>query len=98
MLLKTLPYDPAEDLADPGDQAELLVEAFASGERKFIAAALGAVSRARGMSSVAEKAGVTRPALYKALSETGDPQLSTLIGVVKALGLRLTVEPAGASE
>ena len=98
MPLKTLPCDPAEDLVDPRDQVELLAEAFASGERKFIAAALGAVSRARGMASVAEKAGITRPALYKALSETGDPQLSTLIGVVKALGLRLSVEPAGAGE
>jgi probable addiction module antidote protein len=45
------------------------------------------------MSVIAEKAGVTRPALYKALSETGDPQLSTLLGVVNALGLKLAVEP-----
>ena len=72
---------------------ELLAEAFASGDQKFIASALGAVARARGMSTIAEKAGVTRPALYKALSETGDPQLSTLLGVVNALGLKLAVEP-----
>ena len=93
MPIKTIPYDPAEDLVDDKDQVELLAEAFASGDRKFIAAALGAVARARGMSTIAEKAGVTRPALYKALSETGDPQLSTLLGVVNALGLKLAVEP-----
>jgi probable addiction module antidote protein len=91
--IKTIPYDPAEDLVDERDQVEILTEAFASGDQKFIAAALGAVARARGMSSIAEKAGVTRPALYKALSETGDPQLSTLLGVVHALGLKLTIEP-----
>jgi len=97
MPIKTIPYDPAEDLADDKDQIELLTEAFASGDRKFIAVALGAVARARGMSGIAEKAGVTRPALYKALSETGDPQLSTLLGVVNALGLKLAVEPVARS-
>jgi len=93
MPIKTIPYDPAEDLADPQDQAELLAEAFASGEREYIAIALGVVARARGMSAIAEQAGVNRPALYKALSETGDPQLSTLIGVVKALGFKLALAP-----
>jgi probable addiction module antidote protein len=93
MPIKTIPYDPADDLADEKDQVELLAEAFASGDQKFIASALGAVARARGMSTIAGKAGVTRPALYKALSETGDPQLSTLLGVVNALGLKLAVEP-----
>jgi probable addiction module antidote protein len=93
MPIKTIPYDPADDLADEKDQVELLAEAFASGDQKFIASALGAVARARGMSTIAENAGVTRPALYKALSETGDPQLSTLLGVVNALGLKLAVEP-----
>ena len=43
------------------------------------------------MTRVAKEAGVTREALYKALSDKGDPKLSTLIGVAKALGLRLTM-------
>jgi probable addiction module antidote protein len=98
MPIKTIPYDPAEDLGDEREQIELLEEAFASGDQKFIAVALGTVARARGMSDIAEKAGVTRPALYKALSETGDPQLSTLLGVVNALGLRLAVTPAGRAD
>jgi probable addiction module antidote protein len=45
------------------------------------------------MTAVASEAGVTREALYKALSETGDPRLSTLLGVVKALGLQLSAKP-----
>jgi probable addiction module antidote protein len=43
------------------------------------------------MSAVAKEAGVTREALYKALSADGDPRLSTLFGVVRALGLKLTI-------
>ncbi len=46
------------------------------------------------MSAIAREAGVTREALYKSLSDRGDPKLSTLIGVMKALGLRFTVTKA----
>jgi probable addiction module antidote protein len=46
--------------------------------------------RARGMAAIAREAGVTRASLYKALSPEGDPQLTTLLGVMKALGLKLT--------
>jgi probable addiction module antidote protein len=53
--------------------------------RRYIAAALGAVARAG-----PREAGITREALYRALSEDGDPRLSTLLGVAKALGLTLS--------
>lgn len=52
---------------------------------------LAVIARARGMTEVARGAGVTREALYKALSENGDPRLSTLLGVLKSLGVKLTV-------
>jgi probable addiction module antidote protein len=90
----TLPYDPAEDLADPSEQAALLEEAFASGDSKFIAVALGAVARARGMKAIADQSGRNRQALYRALSEDGDPQLSTLLSVVSALGYKLALVAA----
>ena len=47
---------------------------------------------------MSKEAGVSRETLYKALSEDGDPRMSTLMGVVKAMGLRLSVtrESAGA--
>ena len=60
--------------------------------------ALGVVAKARGMSQVARDAGVTREALYKSLSEKGDPKLSTLIGVAAALGYKLTATPVAASD
>lgn len=96
MPLATFPYDPAEDLTDPTAQKELLREAFASGDEKFIAVALGTVARARGMTDIANQTGKARQALYTALSEKGDPQLSTLLGVVKALGFRLSINPVPA--
>lgn len=89
--METIPFDPARYLANPEAQAELLSDAFESGDARYIANALGVVARARGMSQVARNAGVTREALYKALSDDGDPRLTTLLGVVKALGMKLTV-------
>lgn len=94
MALKTTPFDAAEYLDDAESQAELLADAFETGDATYIAHALGVVARARGMTAVAKEAGVTREALYKALSEKGDPRLSTLLGVTKALGLQLSAKPA----
>jgi probable addiction module antidote protein len=91
MTLETLPFDAAKYLATPQSQAELIADALESGDAAYIAAALGVIARARGMAEVAREAGVTRASLYKALSENGDPQLTTLLGVMKALGLKLTV-------
>ena len=92
--MKTLPFDPAEFIDTPEAQRELLDDAVASGDGRYIAAALGTVARARGMTKVAAEAGVSREALYRALSEEGDPRLSTLLGVAKALGLTLAFRAA----
>ncbi|MFO0401256.1 MAG: addiction module antidote protein, partial [Alphaproteobacteria bacterium] len=48
----------------------------------------------RGMTEVARGAGITREALYRALSEDGDPRLTTLLGVMRSLGFRLSVQAA----
>jgi probable addiction module antidote protein len=50
------------------------------------------------MTGVAKEAGVTREALYKALTENGDPKLSTLLGVLRALGLSLSAKPSADAE
>jgi probable addiction module antidote protein len=92
--MKTLPFDPADYLGTPEAQEELLADAVESGDPKYLAVALGTIARARGMSKVSQDAGVTREALYRALSEEGDPRLSTLLGVIKALGLKLSFHRA----
>lgn len=98
MAIETTPFDAAEILDDPASQAELLADAFESGNATYIAQALGVVARARGMSEIAREAGVTREALYKALSERGDPKLSTLLGVARALGVKLTATSLSAKD
>jgi probable addiction module antidote protein len=67
-----------------------LPDAFETGDSGYIAHALGIVARARGMSQVARDAGVSR----EALSPGGDPKRSTLLGVARALGFRLTTAAA----
>jgi probable addiction module antidote protein len=92
MPIETLPFDASAYLSTPEAQQELLADAFASSDAAFIAAALGVVAKARGMTQVARDAGVAREALYRALSADGDPKLSTLLGVMKALNLTLRVD------
>ena len=89
-MVKTIPFDAARYTTSPESQQSLLDDAFASGNAAYIANALGIIARARGMADVAREAGVTREALYKSLSEEGDPRLTTLLGVARALGVTLT--------
>ncbi len=93
MATETIPFDASEFFADAEAQAALLTDAFESGDAGHIANALGIIAKAKGMTSVAREAGVTREALYKALSVRGDPKFSTVLGVARALGLKLTVTP-----
>jgi probable addiction module antidote protein len=63
-------------------------------EPEVLLIALRHVAQARGIAKVAKAAGVERESLYRALSAHGNPRLSTLVAVTKAIGLRLTVEAA----
>lgn len=94
MALETIPYDSADFLDSPDAIAAYIEAAFEDGDPTVITHALGVVARAKGMSDLARSAGVTREALYKALTAEGDPKLSTFIGVLKALGLRITAKAA----
>lgn len=66
-----------------------LEAALENGDPALIAAALGDVARAKGMSTVAKETGLGRESLYKALSPGGNPGFATVMKVMKALGLRL---------
>ena len=72
--MKTLPYDPAEFLDDETAMADYLRLTCEDGSPAEIARALGAIAPARGMTEIAAKSGITRPALYKALSGEGNPK------------------------
>ncbi|SOE17479.1 probable addiction module antidote protein [Hoeflea halophila] len=88
MAIETQQIDITEFIDSPEMATAYLDAALIEGDPALFAAALGDIAKARGMSDIARKAGVTREALYNALGETGDPRLSTLIGVIKALGLK----------
>ena len=94
MTLETTRFDPAEYLDTPEAQAELFSDALESGDAGYITHALNTIARARGMSAIAREAGVTREGLYKSLSPEGDPKLTTLLSVTKALGLKLSAYTA----
>lgn len=88
--METEEFDPAKYLTRPAAQQELLDDALASGNAAYVANALGIIARARGMTRVASTAGVSREALYRSLSEDGDPRLSTLMGVLRALNISVS--------
>ncbi len=92
----TLPWDPAEHLKSEEDVAAYLEAALAVGDSALVAAALGDIARARGMTQLARDAGLGRESLYKALSPAGNPEFATILKVIEALGLRLVAVPAGA--
>ncbi|MBS0445055.1 MAG: putative addiction module antidote protein [Proteobacteria bacterium] len=86
---RTTAWDPAAHLQTEEDQAAYLEAALEEGDAALVAAALGDIARARGMTQLARDTGLGRESLYKALSATGNPELATVLKVVSALGLRL---------
>jgi len=80
---------------DPKFAAEYLKAALEDTEEPAVLLiALRHLAQARGIAKVAKKAGIERESLYRALSPKGNPRLSTLLAVIRALGLSLTVETA----
>ena len=89
-------YDSADYLKSEEDMAAYLQACLeeAPDDPAFIAQALGTVARARGMMQLAKDTGLTREGLYKALSRDGNPSLGTVLKVLQALHLRISLRPA----
>jgi len=83
--------EAVEDSGNTKSQETLIRAAFESGDPQYIAHALGIVARAKGMTQVARDVGISRAALYRTLSKTGNPSLSTLVGILSALGLKISI-------
>ena len=98
MPVETHPYDSAEHLRTPEHIAAYLDAVLEENDPALLAHALGVVARAKGMTEVAEAAGRSRAQLYRSLSEGGNPQLETVMGVLNALGFRLSVQPTTRNE
>ena len=89
-------YDVADYLKTDEEMALYLEACFdeAGDDAAFIAAALGDIAKAKGMTDIAAATGLTREGLYRTLSKDGNPSFSAILKVMKALGLKLRPEAA----
>jgi probable addiction module antidote protein len=90
--IKTKVFDSARYLTSEEDMAAYLEAALAEGDPALVVQALGTIAKARGMAQIAKDTGLRRESLYKALSPEGNPEFTTVLKVVKALGLQLHAE------
>ena len=88
------------DIADYLDNNEMIAEylnvILEEGNDTEIVTAIGHIAKAIGMTKIAEETGMSRPSLYKALSEGAKPQFSTIMKVLKAIGGEIRVNPISA--
>jgi len=91
MAIETKHWDPAEVLNTPADIAAYLDAYLEDGSAEELLHALGVIARSHGMSALARETGISREALYRAFSDSGNPTLDTLLRVMKAFGVRLAV-------
>lgn len=93
--MKMQKFDASDYLETPEDVAAYIEAALEHDDPKLLLAALRDVTESKGgIAMMAKKTGLGRESLYKTLSENGNPKLSTLFEVIKALGLHLTVKAA----
>lgn len=85
------------DIADYLDSNEMIAEylnvVLEEGDDSEIVVAIGNIAKAIGMTKIAEETGMSRPSLYKVLSEGAKPQFSTIMKVLKAVGGQIRVNP-----
>jgi probable addiction module antidote protein len=85
---QTKTWDITDHLKTEADMVAYLDAALEEGDASLIAAALGDIARAKGMSQIAKDTGLGRESLYKTLSPTGNPEFATVLKVMGALGLQ----------
>jgi len=94
--IELIDYDSARYLRSDKAISEYLKAAFenANGDPAVIINALNVASRARGILQLSNETGLTRAGLYRALSANGNPSVATLLKVLDALHVKLTVKAA----
>ena len=91
MALPTKPFDVAQHLETDEDIRLFLQAAFEEGTDEEFIHALNTAARAKGMTEIARKSGLTRASLYTSLADGGKPRFDTIVKVTKALGCRLVI-------
>ena len=90
---KYTPWDSADFLTNDEVFIEYLKAALEENDPAFFMKAIGNVARAKGMSTIAQETQLGRPSLYKALSGERDPRIGTVMKVLAALDIQLTIAP-----
>ena len=93
-MVRVTEFDPSAFLDDDEVVAEYLTAALEDDNPEVFLAAVGHVAKARGMRSIAERAGLGRESLYKALAPGAKPRYDTILKVLHSLGVKLTVSAA----
>ncbi len=87
------------DIADYLDSKEMITEylnaVLEEGDNSDVITAIGHIAKAIGMTKIAEETGLSRPSLYKALSDGAKPQFETIMKVLKAIGGQIKINPIG---
>jgi probable addiction module antidote protein len=93
-MAKIAPFDAADYLDDDATIAEYLTAALEDPNPDVFLAAVRDVARARGMAQLASNAGLGRESLYKALAPGAKPRYDTILKLLNALGVKLSVSAA----
>ena len=91
--MRTSKFDIADYLDSKEMIAEYLNTVLAQGDQADIVNAIGHIAKAIGMTKIAEETGLSRPSLYKALSDGAKPQFATIMKVLRAIGGQITIKP-----
>lgn len=92
--IETTAFDSADYLNTAEAIAAYLNAYLEDSTPEELRKALDTVARSHGVSDLAKRSGVSRPGIYKALGQDGNPSFETIRSILSAMGLRLTVEPA----
>ncbi len=91
--MDTTKFEISDYLESNAAIAEYLNVVLEEGNHSEIITAIGHIAKSIGMTKIAEETGLSRPSLYKALSEDSKPQFSTIMKVLKAVGGQLKINP-----
>ena len=94
-MIESKKYDTSDYLGSPEDVENYIESALEEDDPALLLVALRNVADSKGgMAMISRQSGLSRESLYRSLSENGNPKISTLFSIIKALGLHLSVKAA----